>query len=498
LAGGWSKGETYFIESVLQPQFGLSEGRSAPDYFNGSGRIKVKDTMQPVKISVIIPVHNAIGTLQPCLEAVMRSSYPNFECLVVDDSSQDGSQAITKGFPVQFHQLKNGPTGPANARNYGAERATGDILVFIDADVVLYPDTIQKIADKFLEAPQYDALFGSYDESPGDGAFVSQYKNLTHHFVHQQADPEAETFWSGCGAIRREVFLEAGGFDARRFILPSIEDIELGGRLRKQGHRIIIDKDIEVKHLKRWTLKGMIKTDIFNRAIPWTVLIIQAHSLPNTLNLKISQRISAILASILLLFIGVNLWRPDFLLFLAIVNIFLFTVGLWDWEKGLHQFRTVPQKILSLTSLIGLTAIAAYLLQHLILLPGLAVLAIVTVSAAYLPVTRPRLAKSMFFVMIAITLATAAFTMAQLPYFVIIPIFSLLLIIVCLNFNLYLFYTRTRGLIFAIAALPFQLFYYIYSALSFAYTGILHYWKKLFKPKNSLVAKSSPRLSENN
>ena len=71
---------------------------------------------------------------------------------------------------------------------------------------------------------------------------VSQYRNLLHHFVHQHGNSEASTFWAGCGAIRRSVFEEMGGFDEQRFPTPSIEDIELGYRLRQAGHRILLDK----------------------------------------------------------------------------------------------------------------------------------------------------------------------------------------------------------------------------------------------------------------
>src|SRR5262245_59310516 len=105
----------------------------------------------------------------------------------------------------------------------------------------------------------------------------------------------ASTFWSGCGAIKRSVFLKSGGFDTR-YDRPCIEDIELGARLYKAGHRIIINKGIQVTHLKRWNLWSMLKADVLDRGIPWTELILRERSLPNELNLKISQRLSAALA----------------------------------------------------------------------------------------------------------------------------------------------------------------------------------------------------------
>lgn len=451
-----------------------------------------------MKISVIIPVYNARSTLLQCLKAVINSTYTNYECIVVDDGSQDGSQATANSFPIQFYQIKNGPTGPAYARNFGAERAIGEILIFIDADVVLYPDTLEKVAAKFLADPEIDALFGSYDKSPGDGGFISQYKNLTHHFVHQQADPEAETFWSGCGAIRRNVFSEAGGFDAKRFTNPSIEDIELGARLIHQSHRIIVKKDLEVKHLKRWNFMGLVKTDIFNRAIPWTQLIIQAHNIPNTLNLKTNQRISAFITCVLLLLLGLNIWQANFFLFIFNLILFLFTVGLWNWGEGANQLRTTPKNELRIVCLIGIMALCAYLFQIPQLISGLIVLATVTLVAPRLPKSQPGLLKLAFLAMIALHFMIAMFLISQIPYTTTLLILALLSIIVGLNYKLYLFYAYTRGMIFATAALPFQLFYYTYSTLSFVYAGILHYWRKIWKPKKTVAPNSSPRLSENN
>jgi glycosyltransferase involved in cell wall biosynthesis len=165
------------------------------------------------KISIIIPVHNASSTLVQCLEAVKAVDYPDFETILVDDSSTDASIDIAKGYAVKTLALTQGPCGPGYARNQGAEIADGDILFFVDSDVLLKPDTLQKVADAFAANPQISALFGSYDETPGNGEFLSQYKNLVHHFVHQQSKEEAVTFWSGCGAIYKEAFLKIGGFN---------------------------------------------------------------------------------------------------------------------------------------------------------------------------------------------------------------------------------------------------------------------------------------------
>lgn len=247
-------------------------------------------------ISVIIPVYNSACSLSRCLEAVTASDYPTYECIVVDDGSTDDSQAVTAEFSARVLELAGGPFGPAYARNRGAEVARGEILFFVDADVVIYPDTLAKVAESFTNQLHIDAMFGCYDDSPAADEFISQYKNLFHHFVHQQGREEGTTFWSGCGAIRRDVFLAMGGFDEERYRRPSIEDIELGYRLRAASHDILLNKDVQVKHLKRWTLRGLVRSDVLDRGIPWTRLILEKRYVPNDLNLRPSQRVSALLA----------------------------------------------------------------------------------------------------------------------------------------------------------------------------------------------------------
>ena len=139
--------------------------------------------------------------------------------------------------------------------------------------------------------------------------FLSQYKNLMHCFVHQNAESEASTFWSGCGAIRREVFLAMSGFDASSYTRPAIEDIELGYRMRRAGRRILLDRDLRVKHLKKWTFWGLLKTDVLDRGIPWTELILRDHKMPNDLNLQISQRVSIGLVYLMLLYAAIHALR---------------------------------------------------------------------------------------------------------------------------------------------------------------------------------------------
>lgn len=249
-------------------------------------------------VSVIIPVRNGATTLGACLQALKQTSYEKWEAIVVDDGSDDGSGDIATGQGYRVLTNAGEARGPAWARNYGASEARGQILVFVDADVVTRPHTVARLVET-LQTTGAAACFGSYDDAPAAENFLSQYKNLLHHFVHQQGRREASTFWAGCGAVRCNAFWDVGGF-CEAYKEPSIEDIELGQRLRERGYTVRLVPEIQVTHLKRWDAPGLLRSDILQRALPWSQLILQRGRLPDDLNLTWGQRASAVAAWALL------------------------------------------------------------------------------------------------------------------------------------------------------------------------------------------------------
>jgi len=245
------------------------------------------------RISVIVPVHNNPTDLVECVSALKASAGADTEILVVDDASTDDTMLAAQAAGVRVVELREN-SGPGVARNAGVARARGRLLFFVDSDVVVAPDALERIRRAFDTDPELEAVFGSYDAAPRAPGLVSQYRNLLHHFTHQQGDRAASTFWAGCGAVRRDVFEAVGGFAARRF--DGIEDLELGVRMRRAGFRIRLDKQLQGTHLKRWTLRSMVSTDIRRRAIPWSRLIFETGWRPNDLNLRRGQRLSGALS----------------------------------------------------------------------------------------------------------------------------------------------------------------------------------------------------------
>ncbi len=272
-------------------------------------------TALPFRLSVIVPVHQGAVVLPKSLGALVESDLPRdeWELIVVDDASTDGTAAVAARYADTVVTLGRKPQGPSYARNRGVEAARGDVVVFIDADVCVHRETLRRFASVFAENPGFSAVFGSYDAAPPAPGLVSQYRNLLHHWVHQQNGGEAETFWAGCGAIRRNVFFEAGMYDEWHFSRPQIEDIELGHRLKELGHRITLAPEIQATHLKHWTLRNMLTTDLRDRGVPWTRLLIQRGivSKSQSLNLRLIERVNTVLVWTAALFAIVALGFRD-------------------------------------------------------------------------------------------------------------------------------------------------------------------------------------------
>jgi glycosyltransferase involved in cell wall biosynthesis len=367
-------------------------------------------------ISVVVPVRNNPQELRLCLNRLSASTYHRYEVIVVDDASTDDTPdvAVELGAIV----VRRGTCrGPAEARNRGAELARGEYVFFLDSDVCVHGNTLQELADTFAREPGLDAVFGSYDTQPTARNMLSQYKNLFHHYVHQDSDEEATTFWSGCGAIRRSVFFKMGGFSAS-YKRPSIEDIELGMRLHNAGHRIKLNKRIQVTHLKRWTLWSIIKTDVLDRGIPWTELMLREGSMPDDLNTKVSQRISVVLAYGLLVTFGVGVWYYRNLVWVPLFLMILISV--LDYWSVKRHYPTVVR-------LLGALA-------------GLWVLWMVGYTSKVWPL---------------------------------LPL-ALIVGIVAINFRFYAFFLSKGRRLLVLLLLPLHLLYYLYCGLAFASGVALH------------------------
>jgi GT2 family glycosyltransferase len=256
---------------------GLRRARQGGNAVAASTRPDPGSQQEPALVAgqtytAIIPATDKPVTLERCLAAIRAAADAPEEIIVVD-----------------------GPPGmgPAAARNAGAARANGSILVFVDSDVEVHADAFTRIRATFERRPDLAAVFGSYDDLPSLHGVVSTFRNMLHHYVHQTSGGLATTFWAGLGAVRRDAFVAVDGFDDWRFRSPSVEDIELGLRLSTAGGLIQLDPEIQGTHLKRWRLHAMLLTDLMYRGMPWTALMIERGPQAARLNLRGSHGVAA-------------------------------------------------------------------------------------------------------------------------------------------------------------------------------------------------------------
>ena len=259
-------------------------------------------------ISVIVPAFQAEATIGPCLRALFEAGFPPGEIVVVDDGSPDGTVAAARAAGVEPLR-PGGNRGAAKARNAGAAAAAGDVLFFVDSDVLVHDDVRGRLEAFFRDHDGYAGVFGSYDDAPPARGRVSRIRNLLHHHVHQTAPRDATTFWTGCGALRRADFDVAGGFRTED---EMIEDVGLGIRLARLGRRVRLDPDLKCTHLKRWTWIGFARTDYRHRAMPWTRMLLapENRSFAETLNAGARGKAAVISVGVSLLALPLAIVAP--------------------------------------------------------------------------------------------------------------------------------------------------------------------------------------------
>lgn len=264
-----------------------------------------------MRLSVVVPFHGKAAQLRQTLVGIRRSA-PSAELIVVADGLSEDCESLVaeaEGRLVQYTVAR----GPGAARNLGARVARGRYLAFVDADVVVSPDALEGLCNVLDAEPDLAGVFGSYDLAPADQGFWSQYKNLSHAYVHQESSPEAWTFWAGLGVLRASAFWQVGGFD-ERLTQPSIEDIELGRRIVAAGFRLRLDPRWRGCHLKVWSLRSSVVTEICRRGVPWAQLLLRTGAASNDLNLRWHLRWSAMLSALGAVLLTASAWMPELLL----------------------------------------------------------------------------------------------------------------------------------------------------------------------------------------
>ena len=213
-----------------------------------------------MKISIAIPTYNAQDSLAECLNAIRASTFKDLEVIVVDDCSTDNSREIASAYHVKLitnDDEKN--RSAARARNMGIQEATGDIILFLDSDVIIPKDLLQNVHDILRDRPDISAVQGVYQAKPYYQDIFSRYKHYIFSFRGHKDDRSFVSYiHTACAAGRKEVFKKYK-FNEN---LNRREDIDYGLRMSKDGHLIYVDSDIAVNHKKKFTLKSFTRYQI--------------------------------------------------------------------------------------------------------------------------------------------------------------------------------------------------------------------------------------------
>jgi glycosyltransferase involved in cell wall biosynthesis len=289
-------------------------------------------------ISVVIPVYNSEKTIKRCLEALYNNSYKIFECIVVDDCSKDNSVSIAKKFPCKVLRLKKN-RGPAKARNFGAANAKGDILFFVDSDVLLLPKALKEIIKSFNKEPDIAGVVGIYDKEPVNKGFFAHYMALRKFSDFTESKKKYFSHIGGaCSAVKKKIFFECGGFPDS-YKGADVEDYVLGYNITSK-YKLLFNPKLRGKHYMP-TFKTCFK-NYFKRSSMWFRLFIKRRKFDSGAATP-SRGISSISTLFVLLFFVLSLFNSGFVwLFLLFIGIFLYTnrkfYSLALKEKGLKFF----------------------------------------------------------------------------------------------------------------------------------------------------------------
>lgn len=220
----------------------------------------------PLHLSIVVPSRNSVSTLRSVLAAIRATELPQdkYELIVVDDASSDASPTVAARYADTIIRLTGRPLGPAYARNRGAELARGEIVAFVNPDVLVEPNTLPAMLAIFAENSGIGAVSASHDDTPASN-FVSQYWNLLLRFGEQRHSGVVGDLASGCSAMRRSVLMSAGMYDEWRFGTGCLEGLELGQRLHNGAHGVLVSRNIQVMHLKQWSARSLCR-EVWSRS----------------------------------------------------------------------------------------------------------------------------------------------------------------------------------------------------------------------------------------
>ena len=223
--------------------------------------------LRQIELSVVVAVADGASTLARSLQSIVESDLheTELELIVVDDASDDGSAAIAARYADTVIRLTSRRSGRAYARNRGAEIARGRLVAFVDQDITVKPDTLRLMIEALNEHPGLDAVAATHDPRASAGNFMSAYWSVLLSVGESSYAGVGGGFGSGCGMVRRSSLASCGMYDEWRFGTGTLEGVELGQRLLGAGHDVLLNRDLRVAQLRRWTVSAALR-EAFTRS----------------------------------------------------------------------------------------------------------------------------------------------------------------------------------------------------------------------------------------
>ena len=225
-----------------------------------------------MKASVVIPAFNAEKTIAKCLESIEGQSFRDFEVIVVDDGSKDRTAEIVRGFS-KARLLRQKNAGPAVARNNGAKKALGGIIVFTDSDCVADKDWLKEMLEPFQDA-KVAGVQGRYKSRQKELVARLIQLEIEQRYAKMLRRDSIDFIGTYSAAYRKSVFAEMRGFDTS-FPIASGEDTDLSFRVSGAGYRMAFNQRAIIFHTHPTSLWKYLKVKYY-RAF-WRTKVYKRH-----------------------------------------------------------------------------------------------------------------------------------------------------------------------------------------------------------------------------
>ena len=295
------------------------------------------------QISVVIPNFNSERTIGKCLEAAFSSNYTNYEIVVVDDCSDDSSVEIIRQYPCTLLQLDR-RSGTSKARNTGAQNSGGEIIFFIDSDCLLQQDTLSIINGTMSELGTEYIVGGTYAAIAYDDSFFNNFQSVWINYCETRKIQDPDYIAAHAMVLFRKTFDENRGFPEH--FMPIIEDVEYTHRLKKSGYKLLMNPDIQVRHIFGFNLSRSLR-NAYRKTMYWCLYSLHNRDLfsdSGTASIEFKTNVALNVLMLLLLMISV-FFQNSSLIFMAFMII---VINIIISRKLIRAFLRAKGKVFAL------------------------------------------------------------------------------------------------------------------------------------------------------